>query len=537
MDRISVNIASLQRKMIKHFRSSDMQQGWELFQRRSIRHFRKMAGALAADVDHHGEAKVKLDTENFINSGCTCRENKYCRHMAAVFFYVFAQYEQRPELFLSHHLQTRLKKKRELKQREQKRVKQIADSSYRENLDETLKQSDSIERWHRFFEKKFKHFFSSSFNQVDAFYSEVTRHLSPISAQWEPSLQGLYRLHVLMFVMERTESYYRSLQSSYFPKHLQEGCEALFANCILEYEETLKKLDVQMENAVFAARLQETIGYLQHRAFGHGDIPADWMRLYLSLWWRLHKQKEYFQKEMRWLEHKKAESVLSGAPSNKPETALLHMEMISGRDEKALESIAVNGDAKEIRRVFLYLRHFLEDNDWHRLQRWLNAFTPILGSAVEDSALLEAYFEYWRLLAEHTPNEQDWDRMIMDLLPYSYDYYSQNLLKEAKYGHWVDLQLWMERSPLEVDPDQLEKLESIDVRLLLPWFHQSVEKSIGMKKREGYRIAVDFLHRLKSYYQRMDQPSSWEAYIHRLSDKYKPLRAFQEELRRSNLLL
>jgi uncharacterized Zn finger protein len=89
---------------------------------------------------------------------------------------------------------------------------------------------------------------------------------------------------------------------------------------------------------------------------------------------------------------------------------------------------------------------------------------------------------------------------------------------------------------MELHPEELHLLEKEDLKLLLPLYHQAVERCILEKNRTSYKDAVKLLKKLKTYYKRLKQQQRWEQYIVRLAAQYTRLRAFQEELRKGKVI-
>src|SRR5690606_38358412 len=95
-------------EMIKRFTANTMQRGWK----------GQQAGYVHSAVTNNDRTEAKvvspkavnhvmLDLQRFENSTCTCSVKRYCQHMAAVFFHLYAMHEKRTELFLMQHQQMR----------------------------------------------------------------------------------------------------------------------------------------------------------------------------------------------------------------------------------------------------------------------------------------------------------------------------------------------------------------------------------------------------------------------------------------------
>ncbi|UUZ91545.1 hypothetical protein LJK87_39010 [Paenibacillus sp. P25] len=122
--------------------------------------------------------------------------------------------------------------------------------------------------------------------------------------------------------------------------------------------------------------------------------------------------------------------------------------------------------------------------------------------------------------------------MMVALLPRTYQFYTAYLLKAKRYRAWVDLQLANRVSPLNLYSVDLQMLEKQDPALLLPLFHQAVERCVAEKNRTAYKTAAKLLKKLQSLYKKLNRTNEWEDYIYRFAMKYSRLRALHEELRK-----
>ncbi len=73
-------------------------------------------------------------------------------------------------------------------------------------------------------------------------------------------------------------------------------------------------------------------------------------------------------------------------------------------------------------------------------------------------------------------------------------------------------------------------------QLLLPFYHQAVERHMSHKNRDGYKAAVKLLKRLSKLYGRLKQEERWQHYIEQFATRHSRLRALQEELRKGKLI-
>ena len=169
------------------------------------------------------------------------------------------------------------------------------------------------------------------------------------------------------------------------------------------------------------------------------------------------------------------------------------------------------------------------------MMKWLRWLLPSLPRARQEE--FHRVCVYWTEAARETGAHDEWIQAIRALLPRSYPYYTEYLMKHGRYREWVDLQL-AGRVPIEnLYTSEFKLIRDAEPALMLPLYHQSVERLIAMKNRNSYMEAVRLLKKLRSCYKDLEQVERWNDYVERLIEKYARLRALQEELEKGKLLL
>ncbi|MFD1887030.1 hypothetical protein [Paenibacillus wenxiniae] len=171
---------------------------------------------------------------------------------------------------------------------------------------------------------------------------------------------------------------------------------------------------------------------------------------------------------------------------------------------------------------------------WERLVWWLNAMAPILRRQYSE---LQSYADHWDAAVRHLPDAepQMWSA-LESLLPLGGRMYEDKLLSYGKYARWMDYQLSSGRDPANYKVTELKPVETGAPQLLLPFYHQAVERHMSHKNRDGYKAAVKLLKRLSKLYGRLKQEERWQHYIEQFAARHSRLRALQEELRKGKLI-
>lgn len=173
--------------------------------------------------------------------------------------------------------------------------------------------------------------------------------------------------------------------------------------------------------------------------------------------------------------------------------------------------------------------------EWGRLSEWLMELTPIAEKLRLQN--MEQFYQYWDIVIVHMPElEQRMWEPLMRSLPYSSAIYQQKLLLHGKWQQWIDYQLSKASEPLSFRVSVLAPIEKHDPALLLPYYHQAVERYILLKNRADYKSAVKLLKRLAKLYKKTKNEERWETFITAFASRNSRLRALQEELRKGKLI-
>ncbi|CRF28699.1 Uncharacterised protein [Mycobacterium tuberculosis] len=206
-----------------------------------------------------------------------------------------------------------------------------------------------------------------------------------------------------------------------------------------------------------------------------------------------------------------------------------HFAVVEGKDETARQQME-QLSKREARDFFLYLHHCYEKQDWNRMLAWLRWLLPVILRAQQEE--LRQFCQYWMEAAGRQTDDSEWVSVMIALLPRTYNFYTSYLLKAQRYKAWIDLQLSNRVSPMNLYSVDLQTVEKQKPALVLPLYHQAVERCIAEKNRTAYKTATKLLKKLNALYKKLDRLNDWENYIYRLALKYSRLRALQEELRK-----
>ncbi|WP_240415498.1 SWIM zinc finger family protein [Paenibacillus periandrae] len=520
-------------RMQQDFELSALERGWQYVHKGRVKDIELRHGMEIHAQAHGAELyEVILDLEQFAKSSCTCPKGKYCQHKAAVIFALYAPYA-RPEILLQQLKQAILVKSR------QQQTRAATGSTKAEKKAERLEppQADQLPaQWQRFFDQQFYGYSLSQQNSIELFYHAAQDSLRPIASKWETSIRQLFELHVLLFVMRKVEQFISDSKASYLASYMDSGSKIIAKLCQEQLDLLLPQMDCKQIASSYPEALDETLALLGELALNGNASPMQWLVVYRSLWWKLEGQPKRLTKERKRLEQLAAKASAASQtgksdPGNHDSIlmALAHFQVMEQHDEEARALLSPLAK-KEARDFFLYLHRFYEEMQWERMLDWLRWLLPTIQRAQQEE--LRIFCTYWMEAVSRQPDDNEWVEVMIALLPRTYYFYTSYLMKSERFRSWIDLQIANRVSPIDLYTADLKMVEAKDPSLLLPLYHQAVERCIAEKNRNSYKLAMKYLKKLQAYYTKLGKPQIWDEYIYLLSTRYSRLRALQEELRK-----
>ncbi|MDR6552196.1 SWIM zinc finger family protein [Paenibacillus qinlingensis] len=497
--------------------------GWAYFNEGAVRDIQvEGTSIIKARVDGTKSYKVTLDLKSFTRSGCTCPYGYYCKHMAAVLFEVAKQEGYDPE---------------ELRSGKMKLSSVASDIPQKSKTRDRLPEpTDSCEMWRSYFHKQYssaKIYNSFSLEEVCL---RAWRELNKQADTWGPTIRGLYDVQVALYVVKlcdtlagpKTNTYDYFQNTNYYVKRV-------LSHAREQLEATLHELDVNQAYEQYAGHMKELSDYLADLCEkGSESYLYEWIDLYKLLWSQLFQNKDMLELEKTRLRQLLADSQASQHMYEVAAFASIHLDISRGEDENAWERAESGMVHIDSDYWFDYLNGFIFESQWDRLLNWLRWLKPRLGWS--ERVYADEILHYWRLAAEQRDVEKEQREVMVTLLPASYDHYAEFLVTKGEYQEWADLCLLLDLTTVQIDAAQLKLVEKANVRYLLPIYHHAIEAYIQGKNRADYILAIKLLKKLAAAYKKLKLTPRFEAYLGQIVKQYARYRAFNEELRRGNLI-
>ncbi|AJS60908.1 SWIM zinc finger family protein [Paenibacillus sp. IHBB 10380] len=528
----------------QYYNDLTIKRGFQYFKQGRVHQF-MMAGAdhIEAVVEGTENYQVDIHLESLSANQCTCPVHRNCKHMIAVLL-KYANLQERPlHALINAHSTATFKQtvkssptavsNRTAIQRAERKSEEYAKLKEQANLIPTL----PISEWHNLFEQCI---IPLGLNiQNNHYTKDALASIYTIKPPLSPTMEQLFSLHAHLFILNKlvTPSKYQGHNSNlYMGYHTQVAADDIQEEIQHNFAHKLTQ-PVEPEQW---DRVTETLTYLRSHMLTETQNLQYYTDTYHQFW--LHwvypnpVDTTIYLEELQHLDLAKDE--LGTALSRLPwMLAQSWMHFYLGQDQQAWALLQMANKTFTIPpdHVLHFLNVLYKAEVWSRMTEWLIQTGPLLSS--HRKVNLSHYLVYWEALIQHQPEAEPhmWGTLV-GMLPYSSPIYQEKLLTYNKWQQWMDYQLSTGKEPLDFRVAVLQPIEKHAPELLLPFYHQAVERYILHKNRDSYKAAVKLLKRLSKLYKKMKQEARWEEFITTFAGRHSRLRALQEELRKGKLI-
>ncbi|QMV42749.1 SWIM zinc finger family protein [Cohnella cholangitidis] len=488
--------------------------------------------------------QVEIDLDSLSASRCNCPVGRNCKHMFAAIL-KYANLHNRSIHTLVNAKTTALAKPRDDNASSAKsynQAKQLAAKKAAESYAQLQQQAQriphlSISEWHAWFELASERTLQGSRNT-----QFVTDSLAAIF-RYKPSLPSeielFFILHAHMFVLSRLTKKPQD-QSGYVYSYLAFHAHHAASDLQTTIEQGIIQLSPAAADPANARMVQQSLSYVRKEMLAESNENHYFLAHYLSIWsrWAVPaiRESNLYEMELRSLDENANELGSSLSPFAW-KVAQAGIRLYESKDSEAWMLLHDAKKTSEIPGEYLlsFLAYLSRTEQWNRLTAWLREIAPLLNLRREAS--IRPYSEYWEQAVRYLPEteQQMWDALV-SMLPHSRALYEEKLLSNGKWERWMDFHLSMDSDPLDFRATDLQPLEKNAPEVLIPFYHQAVERYVLVKNRDSYKAATKLLKRLAKLYKKIKQEPRWEQFLSSFIVRHSRLRALQEELRKGNLL-
>lgn len=515
-----------------------VQKGLLLFQQQQVYQLKLENERLVGTVQDVTPVKVKVDLSFLEMSACTCPANYYCRHQLAAFFTAYNEIGSVENLIEKWRAPMRLKKVAE----------QFGLKKASQFMKESTSSMPNYDHWLATFSNSFHSIVVKGMKRnnpyiVDQLFSIYMRRIkagTPAQQEWKQ----LYLLIASVYSFKRLISF--SHEFGFSEKIMKRHFYSLFLNLLDNAEQYIHRLNVHSVPFSFDSFMEKlrsdtaellTVGVHRNRSLLTHEIIS----FYSLLWDGLFKKTGWRTAELARLEkliheceHDEQLFIYS--------TSYLQLLFLSRQDDNVLSRLP-DADLQIIPYVLTWMKKIRKQTDWRRMAPYLEFLMDKSQEYVmqlqADGAREQYVRQFIKEVHRYCAVQKRFDlyeKSILQMLPYSFQYCNDFYFHEEQYVKWVELMIFQKFFVNEIDPYQLKTVEKVNPELLLPIYHQSVQHHIELRSRENYRQAVKQLRKLRSVYRKLKSEEKWETFFHLLLKSTRRLRAFHEECRIGNLM-
>ncbi|WP_144340806.1 hypothetical protein [Paenibacillus darwinianus] len=473
------------------------------------------------------------------HSRCSCRAKGSCKHMAAAIFLFLRQEGLDVESFVKEYgVEKTTPSAKAAAARSLSgspvsagRAGMSGASGAKPDAVETPAPGGGFRKWHRQFEQLLPVYRGGK----EHFLQTVHYHLLRHAEDWpDMQLKALYRMHALLYAMRLADRTFAFSAFGYYD--IRELTDQLIVSFAEELRGTDREgLTIREDCLAYARGLGVVIA---EYGFAGRQSLIRWLFIFRLVWTNIPFEPEQRKRERERMEEAANEPGLDGELRVLRIAAAAHLVVLEGGDPAALVFLeGFSGISMPPYLFYDYLELYTEIRHWSRLHLWLAWLRPRMAYDQNGGMGSRYYLDCWRKLVQgETTDERRKDMLeaMKDALPYSFDLYAEVLIEMEDYRRWADLHIALREAPNE--SSHYSKVEAKAPQVLLPVFHQSVERWILGKNRDSYREAVRGMRQLEKLYRKAKMPERWREYTGQLLERYSRMRALHEEMRKGGVI-
>ncbi|RLQ94774.1 SWIM zinc finger family protein [Falsibacillus albus] len=494
-----------------------VKKGLNLYRQQLVYQIKPSDSRIDGRVQDVTPVEVTLDLTFPVLNTCSCPQEGMCRHQMAVFFAVFAQFHSVSQWM------DRWKSAQALEM-----IKGLKRGS------DLLKQTQltGYQKWISHYEEAFKSLDTRNLYLIELHAQNTYRNLmrkEPVEREWKP----LYQLFTSYFSFKKLNEIALGLEVE--DRSDLSHLLSFFQYMLDEAEDAVYRLTVTTMPFAFDEYIEflkdDTATLIDDQAV----FPFETLELYRVMWTSLFKKASWRKQELERLDE-------LNLTTFEEKVALSHHYILSREDDQAMALLKEIG-AESMPYVPFWLKWLGGLGQARRykqlLQFSIDLIPAFFGGFETDYNRISFTRFFLDTIDEGFLEKEDsgfLEKLYLQLLPYSYRYYSEFLLIKKDFKKWMELEQYIGNSIEDLDKSDIKVISTEAPRLLMPMYHETIDRALEERNRQSYKKAVKHLKKLRALYRKEKKMEQWEYFMDSLLDKTKRLRAFHEECRKGKLI-
>ncbi|MDA7025445.1 SWIM zinc finger family protein [Bacillus sp. CLL-7-23] len=459
--------------------------------------------------------KVHINLSDVIKSDCSCPAIQPCRHVLAVYLYLYAQYDR-----LGTFTENWKKHNQHLP---------LNQLQFKVN-----DESETLENWIRFFETEFERWEERTPEKQQniqylyfGYYTSIKKR-SPS----EPQLNKIYQIHAALATWFSIDQLFKN--GRIHPEQDFLGVNPYIEQLMDTIHSSIDQLITYALSFSLDPFLEKTPAVIRKLLFINDPFHYERLKIFQIMWSALLARPKWLKKEL--------EILTEMEPSPTIQFGRYHLEFLLKNDDDILEKMD-DFSPTMLPHTFQWLDMMTMKKDWKRLKKWYDSLQSLttrfckLNRPYQD--IREVLSEFLLMLGDYSRQTKDdplYEKYCQCCLPYTFTEYSGFLYGKNRFVEWMELHSLIGFSIAEIGQKALKDIAVSAPEALIPSYHREISALIEQRNRTAYKQAVKYLKKLRTLYKKVKKQHIWKQYMKQLTTRHKRLRAFQEELRKGKLI-
>ncbi|MBW7650377.1 SWIM zinc finger domain-containing protein [Anoxybacillus sp. ST4] len=522
-------------KLLPYKKHSDViKRAWHLYRTGHVYNVTIENNVLKGKVTDKGQTyEPTFRLKQAASSSCGCTAVGLCPHNVALFLYAYNQIDAVGNLIRQWKEPT-TKQKNVRRDEKQKHI-QVNE----QHKKDATPNGNIIDAWWNSFEEAYHRIpldYITEEEQMRRFIHSFFQTFERPTAK-KPFLDHLYYVHASLFTF--TELTRIPLQPWGYSAMMQERHVNQFAQTV---QQAIKDLAKKPRTKLHEQLIYASMPYARSILSGELTYFRQILDVYETMWTYVFTDPSYREEECNWAikQLNEKETVEQKLPFI---ATASYVSFLLENDQQAYQLIEpfpylATEHIVDFMHMSFAKKQIQRGAEWfHRLEKNMESYLHSLRMTDREwfvRTVLSAYGQY--SIATKSDETERYEQLLQKLLPYSFYMYIDYLFDEQQWKKLIELYMLEKANVDMIHPFHLKAIEQADRSLVLPLYHQTIMYYIEQKNRSAYEQAIKHLRKLRAHYRALKQTHRWEAYVEKLAEQTKRLRAFQQLLQRGKFI-
>ena len=441
---------------------------------------------------------------------CPCQMQKPCRHIVAAVFYLYQQ---------NNSLSTWI-------------------SEWKANIDHLqlslLRDERSPKSWDMLVDNFFRKFISSypptSFYLLEFAIHDLkaqVRKSRPFEREWQP----IFDVYVNLAILTRAWPYL----IEYNDTNMRNRVYQFLNDYIEDIDDSLSQLAAKPKMFAADPFFDQMMENVRSFYFEEEGLVRYRKHVYLACWEALVTDKATLIQEVKYLQELTIEE--DGIPLN---MVLPYFYLTLSMMDELLDS-AEHMEKDQLLEWVEVCEKAIHSSNKELVNELARKLLPhisyYLNEVMQNPSRVMLIRRLELLFNQVSLKTEELEKLYQSFGLYGIQSYSNLLIEQKRYREWMALHQSANSSLEYAESCGLSIVKDEAPEVLLPLYHHYAMRFIQEKNRYSYKQAVRIWKKMKQVAKKANEIDYWNAYVESIREKYRRLRALQQEIEKGNLPL